>query len=240
MKKFKFYAFNLKLMGSSEPSQDTSMDTSLFNMFKVLECLVLKFVEARKPVNYTAIEECAEKLDLHGSRYIYAALRKARNLGYVRFIERRSSGTWKLYVPTMRGIVAVFAFGVAYLYGVPELYDLVMDHIVSWARLTVETLRRWRDILDKEGINYDKEALEGKIRAVEYILSAFKEETLNIDDDEALALSVLSIVPMLNALFDKLTKYLKQTGVPKETLEEIVSSIYSKGILQPFDEHLNL
>jgi hypothetical protein len=240
MKKFKFYAFNLKLMGSSEPNQGAGMDASLLNMFEVLSCLVLKFVETRKPVNYTAIEECTEKLGLHGSRYIYAALRKARAMGYVKFIERKSGGTWKLYALTMRGFVAVFAFSTAYLYGVPELYGLVMDYIVSSARLTVETLRRWRDILDKEGINYDKEALEGKIRAAEYILSAFSEETLNIDENEALVLSVLSIIPLLNALFDKLTKYLKQIGVPKETLEEIVSSIYSKGILQLFDKYLNL
>jgi DNA-binding PadR family transcriptional regulator len=225
MEKFKSYAFNLKPMGLNEPSQGTGMDTSLFNMFRVLECLNLKFEETGKPVNYTAIEECTEKLGLHGSRYIYAALRKARDMGFVKFIERKSGGTWKLYAPTMRGIVAAAAFSMAFAYRVPELYGLIMEQMVSLARLTVETLRKWMTIMDREGVSYDKNHIESIIRVGEYILSAFREDIPG--SSEELVITEINIgayiVSIFKDWFRGLVKELEKAGVPKETVDEIIS-----------------
>ena len=223
MEKFKFYAFNLKPMSLNNPTQDTDVDTSLINMFKVLDCLAMEFVETTKPVNYTAIESCAEERGLHGSRYIYAALKKARNLGYVRFIERKSGGTWKLYVLTMKGIVVTAAFRLAFSYRVPELYTLIMDYMVAWVRVVVETVKKWKEIMDREGINYNRNYIEDTIRIGERILSAFKEDVPNSPEElfETMKYVHANVLLVLRDWFKGLTKELENAGVPKETVQKV-------------------
>jgi DNA-binding PadR family transcriptional regulator len=224
MKKFKFYVLNLKPMSLNSPNQGTGIDTSLFNMFKILECLVWEFEETAKPINYTTIESCAEERGLHGSRYIYAALKKARNLGYVRFIERKSGGTWKFYALTMKGIVAVAAFNLAFMYRVPELYTLIMDYMVAWVRISVETLKKWKEIMDREGINYNRNYIENVIRIGERILSAFREDVPSNPEEllETMKYVGANMNTVFRDWFNALVKELENAGVPKEGVRKVI------------------
>jgi len=201
----------------SEAASD-DVDTSLINMFKVLDCLAMEFAKTAKPVNYTAIKSCIEEKGLHGSRYIYAALKKARDLGYVRFIERKSGGTWMLYIPTMRGIVAINAFNLAFMYRVPELYTLIMDYMVAWVRASVEIVKKWKEIMDREGINYNRNYIENVIRIGERILSAFKEDAPTSPEElsETMKYIHTNMDTVFRDWFKAFAKELENAGVPKE------------------------
>jgi len=212
-------------MSLNDPTQVTSVDTSLINMSKVLGCLVEEFAETAKPVNYTALESCVEERGLHGSRYIYAALKKARNLGYVKFIERKSGGTWKLYVPTLRGIIANYAFNLAFWYKVPELYELIMEYTMWSIRMAVDVLRKWRELMDKEGVNYNRNYIESVIHIHELMLSAFKEDVPGSLEELRMVMKHLS--EFMNVTFyywfeRGLGIHFEAAGVPKEVVDKVI------------------
>jgi hypothetical protein len=211
-------------MSLNETSQGTDTETGLINMFKVLNCLVDEFTKTLKPVNYTAIEDCVEKRGLHGSRYIYSALKRARAMGYVRFIERKSGGTWKYYIPTLKGIVATTAFNIAFMYRAPEVYEVIMDHMASLMKLTVKTFREWKEVMDREGVNYNKDYIEGLIHNGEHLLSALREDVpSDLEELSETAMYIyFDIVPMIIAWLELLAKELEKAGVPKETIEKII------------------
>jgi hypothetical protein len=225
MERFKFYVFSLKPMGLNEENQVTNVDTSLINMFKVLDCLVEEFAIEGKPVGYTALKECTEERGLRNSRYIYSALKRARNLGFVKFIERKSGGAWRLYAPTMRGIIANYAFNLAFSYRVPELYELIMEYTMWSIRMAVGVLRKWRELMDKEGINYNRNYIESVIRINELMLSAFKEDTPSSPEE------LLRVMKHLREFMDitfwnwferGLGIYFETAGVPKEVVDKVI------------------
>jgi hypothetical protein len=225
MERFKFYVFSLKPMGLNEENQVTNVDTSLINMFKVLDCLVEEFAIEGKPVGYTALKECTEERGLRNSRYIYSALKRARNLGFVKFIERKSGGAWRLYAPTMRGIIANYAFNLSFEYRVPELYGLVMEYAMMSLRITVKVLRKWRELMDKEGINYNRKYIESVIRINELMLSAFKEDVPGTPEELRMVMKHLS--EFMNVTFyywfeRGLGIHFEAAGVPKEVVDKVI------------------
>jgi hypothetical protein len=224
MERFKFYVFSLKPMGLNEENQVTNVDTSLINMFKVLGCLVEEFTIEEKPVGYTSIAKCAGERGLRNSRYIYSALRKARAMGFVRFIERKSGGAWRLYAPTVRGIIANYAFNLAFEYRVPGLYGLIMEYTMLSIRIAVDVLRRWRELMDKEGINYNRNYIESVIRINELMLTAFKEDAPNPEE-------LLRVMKHLRESMDitfwnwferGLGIYFEAAGVPREVMDKVI------------------
>jgi hypothetical protein len=225
MERFKFYVFSLKTMGLNEENQVTNVDTSLINMFKVLDCLVEEFVIEGKPVGYTALKECTEERGLRNSRYIYSALKRARNLGFVKFIERKSGGAWKVYAPTLKCIIANYAFNLSFEYRVPELYGLVMEYVMMSLRMTVEVLRRWRELMDKEGVNYNRNYIESVIRINELMLSAFKEDAPGSPEELLMVMKYLREfmdITFWNWFERGLGIYFETAGVPKEVVSKII------------------
>jgi hypothetical protein len=225
MERFKFYVFSLKPMGLNEENQVTNVDTGLINMFKVLDCLVEEFIIEEKPVGYTTLKECTEERGLRNSRYIYSALRRARAMGFVKFIERKSGGAWRLYAPTMRGIIANYAFNLAFEYEVPELYGLIMEYAMMSLRMTVKVLRKWRELIDKEGINYNRNYIESVIRINELMLSAFKEDTPSNPEELLMVMKYLREsmdITFYNWFGRGLVVHLTAAGVPEEAVQKII------------------
>jgi hypothetical protein len=225
MERLKSYMFSLKPMGLNEENQVTNVDTGLINMFKVLGCLVEEFAIERKPVGYTALKECAEERGLRNSRYIYAALRRARAMGFVKFIERKSGGAWKLYAPTLRGIIANYAFNLAFEYRVPGLYGLIMEYTMLSIRVTVEVLRKWRELMDKEGVNYNRNYIESVIRINELMLSAFKEDVPSNPEELLMVMKHLREsmdITFYNWFKRGLGMHFEAAGVPKEVVDKVI------------------
>ena len=146
----------------------TSVEANLTNMFKVLDCLVGEYTIGGSPIGYTALKRCTGM----NSRYIYSALRRAGAMGFVKYLERRRGGSWRLYAPTVRGVIADYSYNLALEYGVPELYGLVMEYVVASLRVAVEVLKRWGVLMGRVGVDYNRNYVE----ALTHVLNALGED----------------------------------------------------------------
>ena len=149
----------------------TSVEANLTNMFKVLDCLVGEYTIEGRPIGYTALKRCTGM----NSRYIYSALRRGVAMGFVKYLERRRGGSWRLYAPTVGGVIADYSYNLALEYGVPELYGLVMEYVVASLRVAVEVFRRWGVLMGRVGVDYNRNYVEALTRTIEHVLNALGE-----------------------------------------------------------------
>jgi hypothetical protein len=185
------------------------MEANLTSMFKVLDCLVGEYAIGGRPIGYTALKRCTGM----NPRYIYSALRRGGAMGFVKYLERRRGGSWRLYAPTVRGVIADYSYNLALEYGVPELYGLVMEYVVASLRVAVEVFRKWGVLMDKEGINYNRNYVE----ALTHVLNALGEDAPA--SPEVVRRLHMFLDTVVRRWFEEgVIEHLRRAGVPVEVV----------------------